>query len=403
MQKQVNQRQLAWIAARHVLEPEKFFDFADELKNNADFGPVQNLAITLSGGALPLQLTGDPSQVRSEYEQLTDKRFTSVAIKAVFPNAQNLNLTLSAHLQFGHINISIQNGTEEIIQKIFLLVSEFFPRSTGPSDEEIEQQSVKLAEMIREAEKAVRAGKEAEKSTKEIENIEKSSKRIFDTIQNHLSESEKLSTQIKTLANESSQKATEINNLLNQIQSNRDTSQKLRDDIGANEAKIREFFNEIEKYQKTIVSTTNEAKNKIESFQNETSAIIEKNKSLQKEVKEHLLKAVGASLFSAFEKRKKRIEFSKWIWAALTATAIIAQVLVIVWIANHVQSIQGDIPFYKTPGFILRVTVSIPIVFFIGYAIHQYAKEREYEELYGFKSSISFSLSPYLDLVKKIK
>ena len=107
-------------------------------------------------------------------------------------------------------------------------------------------------------------------------------------------------------------------------------------------------------------------------------------------------------MFSAFEKRKKRIEISKWVWAGFTTLAIIAQVVVIVWITNHVQSIGTDIPFFKTPSFILRVTVSIPILFFICYSIHQYAREREYEELYGFKSSISFSLSPYLDLVKKL-
>ena len=34
-------------------------------------------------------------------------------------------------------------------------------------------------------------------------------------------------------------------------------------------------------------------------------------------------------------------------------------------------------------------------------AVH-YARERDYEELYVFKSSLSFSLSPYLDLVKKL-
>jgi len=169
------------------------------------------------------------------------------------------------------------------------------------------------------------------------------------------------------------------------------------------EAKIRDFFNEVEATKKSITESKNLSDTTVSSCKDETEKIIKKNQELQAEIKEHLLKAVGASLFSAFEKRKKRIEISKWIWAGFTAVAIVAQVIVIIWIANHVQSLSTDIPFYKTPGFLLRVTVSIPILFFIGYSIHQYAREREYEELYGFKSSLSFSLSPYLDLVKKLQ
>jgi hypothetical protein len=134
----------------------------------------------------------------------------------------------------------------------------------------------------------------------------------------------------------------------------------------------------------------------------ETAAVIKANEKLQDEIREHLLKAVGASLFSAFERRKKRIELSKWVWVGLTTLAIVAQVGVFLWLASQVSSLPNDKPFYLQPAFLLRATATIPIIFFIGYAINQYARERDYEELYGFKSALSFSLSPYLDLVERL-
>lgn len=368
----------------------------------SEFGPIQNSLITFSGGALPIQLTGDLSQVRSEFEQITDKRFTSANFKAVYPNTNNLTVTVGTNLSLGHVNVTIQNGTDEAAEKLFLLISETFPRSTGPTDQEIEQQSLRLSALIKEAEKAVHASKEAQNSSKSAEQHEKNANNFLGTIQTAKAESENLLNELKRLSEEGSQKSTEITNFKNQSQADRDASQKFRDDVGAIEAKIRDFFTEVEATKNAITESKKLADTTVKTNREETNKIIQRNQELQDETKEHLLKAVGASLFSAFEKRKKKIEISKWVWAGFTTAAIVAQVVVIIWIANHVQSLATDIPFYKTPGFLLRVTVSIPILFFIGYSIHQYAREREYEELYGFKSSLSFSLSPYLDLVKKL-
>ncbi|MDW7774005.1 MAG: hypothetical protein SCH71_14055 [Desulfobulbaceae bacterium] len=403
MQKPVNQRQLSWLSSEKILTAERFLDFADQMQTISDFGPIQNPSITFSGGALPIQLTGELSQVRSEFEQITDKRFTSANFKAVYPNTNNLTVTVGVNLSLGHVNVTVQNGSDEAVEKLFLLISETFPRSTGLSDQEIEQQSLRLSALIKEAEKAVHASEEAQKSSKSAEQHEKNANNFLSTLQTVKSESEKLLDELKKISEEGSQKSTEITNFKNQSQADRDASQKFRDDIGAIEAKIREFFTEVEANQKAITESKKLAETTVKTNTDETKRIIEKNLKLQAETKEHLLKAVGASLFSAFEKRKKKIEISKWVWAGFTTAAIVAQIVVIIWIANHVQSLATDVPFYKTPGFLLRVTVSIPILFFIGYSIHQYAREREYEELYGFKSSLSFSLSPYLDLVKKLK
>lgn len=402
MQNPVNQRQLTWLSSESILTAERFLDFSIELQGIAEFGPIQNPSVTFSGGVLPVQLTGVPDQVRSDLDQITDKRFASANLNAVFPNTNNLTIKVSVNIAYGQVNTIIQNGTDETAGKIFLMVSEAFPRSSGPSDQEIEQQSLRLSALIKEAEKAVQASKESQISRDSAGKSEEYAKSSFATIQATQAESEKLLIDIKKFAEESSQKTTEITNFRNQTQTDRETSQKFRDEIGAIEAKIREFFNEVADTSKAITESKQLSDETVNSCKTETEKIIQKNQELQLETKEHLLKAVGASLFSAFEKRKKRIEISKWVWAGFTTAAIVAQIVVIIWIANHVQSLPPDTPFYKMPEFLLRVTVSIPILFLIGYSIHQYAREREYEELYGFKSSLSFSLSPYLDLVKKL-
>lgn len=402
MQKQVNQRQLSWLCSKDVLTAERFMDFAKELQTLSDLGPVQSPTITFSGGALPIQLTGDPTQVAQEFEQLTDRRFVSASTKAVFPNSSNLTATVSCNLAFGHLTISVQNGTDENIEKVFSLVVTAFPRATGATDEETEKHLLNLSTLIKEATKASQIAKEAEKNSSEIVAYENRSSEALKKIEEIRVTTETIIQELNNKVSECTQKTTEITNFRNQTQSDRDTSQKLKDDISALESKIREFFNEISEVSGEIQSSNSLAETTVKSCKSETESIITENQTLQKEVKEHLLKAVGSSLFSAFEQRKKRIEVSKWVWAAFTCITIIAQVVVIVWVANHVQSLSTDIVIYKTPSFLLRVTVSIPILFFLGYSIHQYAREREYEELYGFKSSISFSLSPYLDLVKKL-
>ena len=62
----------------------------------------------------------------------------------------------------------------------------------------------------------------------------------------------------------------------------------------------------------------------------------------------------------------------------------------------------GEKAFYAQPMFILKATVALPIIALIVFCIKQYAHERDYEELYAFKSALSFSLSPYIDLVRDL-
>ena len=202
MQKPVNQRQLTWLSSESILTAERFLSFVSELQGVADFGPIQHPSVTFGGGVLPVQLTGVPEQVLGDFEQITDKRFTSANFNAVFPNTNNLTVTVNVNFAYVQVSTIIQNGTDEAAGKIFLMVSEAFPRTSGPSDQEIEQQSLRLSALIKEAEKAVQASKESQISRDSAGENEKSAQSSFATIQATQTESEKLLNDIKKFLEE---------------------------------------------------------------------------------------------------------------------------------------------------------------------------------------------------------
>ena len=51
----------------------------------------------------------------------------------------------------------------------------------------------------------------------------------------------------------------------------------------------------------------------------------------------------------------------------------------------------------------LRFLASAPILGMLFYCLKQYGRERDFEESYAFKSALSFSLKPYLDLVESLR
>ena len=242
MQKPVNQRQLAWLASATSLTPENFLEFTAVFQTTSDFGTIQSPSVTLSGGILPIQLTGDPNQVSKEFEQIADKRFTAATFKAVFPNTNSLTVTVNLNLSFGHVNTTIQNGTDEAAEKIFLSIAEAFPRSTGPSDQEVEQRSLQLSELIKEAKKAEQVSKESQKNSSLIEQYQKKAENNLSRIQEIDKESNNLLKEIKKTFNTSSQNSTDITTFHTQSKSANKTIEKLKNDTGAIEAQIREFF-----------------------------------------------------------------------------------------------------------------------------------------------------------------
>lgn len=115
---------------------------------------------------------------------------------------------------------------------------------------------------------------------------------------------------------------------------------------------------------------------------------------LEDQIKDQLQKATGYSLFHSFQKRKETLVISKWIWACSIGLLLCALAYWSYWLGTHTTTLNT--------AFYLRLSLSIPLLYAIGFCTAQYSHERKLEEEYAFKSNISVSLIPYKELVEKI-
>lgn len=174
---------------------------------------------------------------------------------------------------------------------------------------------------------------------------------------------------------------------------------------------ITAFYGEIEVHQKAMIDARKEAEAKFNElnakhvelqaeYGAQTAKIISQNQAIQQEIKTHLQKAVGASLFHAFDKRRTGLNLGKWIWAAVMLVAVVAGGGLSLWLAESLKAGAGN---GLEPAFFVKLSAIIPVTFAIVFAAKQYANERRTEEEYAFKSAISLSLEPYKDLLQKMK
>jgi predicted nucleic acid-binding Zn-ribbon protein len=403
MAQQPNQpRQRAWIIPSELANPLRVGELARDFKAGQIVGKNANVTMNLNGSPLGINIKGEVDEALNDLESLAEQRFIGVNFQAQHPALNNLSVTFNLNVPLEHLTINVQNGTNEQAETIFEYIQARFPRSPGPTEDEASQLTLRLVSLAAEAEKAANAAVTAEQYQREI------AKRLEEAEQSTKKANEQLQA-INTIVSELSQKqqeavknSAEISNLKAQISADAEAARGGKENIGSIEPKIRQFFEEIENNKKSLTEQQASSQELIKSTKDATDSIITHNQKLQEEIKEHLQKAVGASLFSAFQKRKEQISSSKWIWAVLTALAIVAQVVIFIWLAQAAVDGNPEQAFYQRPSFLLRSIASIPIIFFIGYAIRQYSREREYEELYSFKAALSFSLSPYLDLVESL-
>lgn len=165
-------------------------------------------------------------------------------------------------------------------------------------------------------------------------------------------------------------------------------------EIQALNTKIKEFFGTIDNYKKTINETTETANSTIESNSKETDTLITRLSGLEDQIKEQIQKATGYSLFHSFQTRQNMIKSSKLIWGFILLFLVLLSIGITYFIATTTEVIS--IAFY------LKLSISIPVIYAITFVTLQYSKERRLEEEYAFKSNVSISLVPYMELVEKM-
>ncbi|HZY74440.1 MAG TPA: hypothetical protein VFE22_15135 [Edaphobacter sp.] len=120
-------------------------------------------------------------------------------------------------------------------------------------------------------------------------------------------------------------------------------------------------------------------------------------KNLELQIKDQIEKAIGFSLFGAFQKRQESIVTSKkfWQWALFVCVG-----------AGVALGVYFLFTFRNMPSFnylyLAKLALSLPVIYAISFCSIQYSKERRLEEEYAFKASISVSLNPYQELVGRL-
>ena len=168
-------------------------------------------------------------------------------------------------------------------------------------------------------------------------------------------------------------------------------------DIQAIETKIKAFYAEVDDYKEKISSTSADASRAVTENKAKTDGLIVELSALEKGIQKQIQNATGFSLFHSFQTRQGNIVNAKnrWAWALLGL--LVVSILFTGYLANTVGS-TGTLGV----AFILKLSISIPIVGAITFCTLQYSRERRLEEEYAFKSAISISLDPYQKLVSEL-
>lgn len=115
------------------------------------------------------------------------------------------------------------------------------------------------------------------------------------------------------------------------------------------------------------------------------------------QIKVQIERAIGVSLFGAFQKRQDSIVLSKKFWQNALLGSVLAGVALGWYFVYELGKVQGF-----NYAYLAKLALSLPVIYAISFCSIQYGKERRLEEEYAFKASISVSLTPYQDLVGKL-
>lgn len=165
-------------------------------------------------------------------------------------------------------------------------------------------------------------------------------------------------------------------------------------EILAMEAKFKKFFGEIDEYETKIETVSLDAKTNVAENRKETSALVEKLKELEDQIKVQIEKATGFSLFHSFQTRQDNITSGRRFWAGMLAFVILISLGLTAYIAHTTTDFNI--------GFYLKLSMTVPLIYGLSFCTIQYSRERRLEEEYAFKSAISISLDPYQSLVSRI-
>jgi len=167
-------------------------------------------------------------------------------------------------------------------------------------------------------------------------------------------------------------------------------------ELTALEERIKEFYAKVDEYRKLIDITGQKANETVEKNNSKTVELTLELENLEDKIKESILRATGHSLFHSFQTRQETLAATKGFWIKAIGVLILISVGFSIWLGLSAAAQGINAAFY------VKLSLSIPMAFAIGFCAVQYSRERRLEEEYAIRSNISISLVPYKELVEKL-
>src|SRR3989338_4833716 len=211
-------------------------------------------------------------------------------------------------------------------------------------------------------------------------------------LDNLLGAARQSNNQTTNILNDAKNKLNEVVSIENQINQKLQTINQSYVNVSQKEEEAK---NKLEAISQVYTETENK-KTEIEELKSETEELLKKNNEQSEKISDLLQKAAAGSLFNSFNVRKQEFETASRFWRLMVGASVMILVLgatYVTWLAQ-----KSEVLSY---AFILKFSVSLPVIYWLIFATRQYVKNKRLEEEYAFKSAISLSLEAYRDLIKK--
>lgn len=213
-------------------------------------------------------------------------------------------------------------------------------------------------------------------------------------------------TELDNLLLNAQKSFSELDSILSNTKSRNSDTSLIQGQINEKHAKVTQILTEITGHNTqakllvevitTLQKVAAEQNGVISELATKTKDLVGRNSELADKVSDLLQKAAAGRLFQSFNIRK--IEHTAgsrfWMWMVLGSAVILTTMAFgLAWMV-HTKGIVS----YE---FLIKLSVSFPIIYWLVFSTRQYTKAKRLEEEYAFKSAISLSLEAYRDLIKR--
>jgi len=182
-------------------------------------------------------------------------------------------------------------------------------------------------------------------------------------------------------------------------QSQTEAVKQIKNDASANKESIIQTKTQAEEHRDNILtleSKVTEQSEKLTVNEQKYAEIIAQVDELKKEVNKQLTVATAGTLAGSFSSRQKDLSFNTRRWLII----FILSAFILVGVGYIVVDKVIHANLLNSPISLVRVLVTVPLFYIVKFCADGYRKERNLEEEYAFKSSVSLSLAGYQKLLK---